>query len=383
MQNKKINWWALIAIIIIGVSVGYVATGFFKNKTNKDKVATVDSIKGGSKDSTIVSDSIINEKEDIVVTEPIPVQESDVVSEGKSKINQDKQPVDVRPKVTDNVDEKNIISQPTPKKLYASVKPNSLSYAVNGGSKKINISSNTDWQLTVQGGEDWIKPNISNGNGNKTISLVAQENKMTSQRTATIEVRWTDQNDDERISQIKVNQAAYVHVPEPITVNEAQAIVASGRTDSRIPDNCKMVGNGINTSYKQFRTNVTEKKYESVTVESVSSDKKGNVSQIRVKVVRPEPIIINKETKVEKKEELANKLKNELQSIVAKGQKSSKVPDDCTILVNGRNKKDYQNFRMGVNWNVYSNVKVLSVSTDSKGNVTQINVSATESKDSE
>lgn len=77
------------------------------------------------------------------------------------------------------------------------------------------------------------------------------------------------------------------------------------------------------------------------------------------------------------------KLKKEVQGIVAAGKKSSKVPDGCTVVINGRNNKDYQDFRMGVNYNAYSNVKVTAVTTDAKGVVTRVAVTATESKDAD
>lgn len=76
-------------------------------------------------------------------------------------------------------------------------------------------------------------------------------------------------------------------------------------------------------------------------------------------------------------------LKKEVQGIVAAGKKSSKVPDGCTVVINGRNNTDYQAFRMGVNYKAYSNVKVTAVTTDAKGVVTRVAVTATESKDAD
>ena len=231
------------------------------------------------------------------------------------------------------------------------------------------------------GGEDWLKANLASGSGSKTITLIAQENKVTSQRNATIEVRWKDQNGDDQTYRIKASQAAYVSRPEPITVAEAQAIIASGRTDSRIPDNCKMVGNAVNTNYKQFRTNVVDKKYESVKVESISHDTKGNASQVKVTVVRPsKPVPVPIDPTPVPKPTIS---KEEVQKIVSSGQKNSKITDGCTIVVNGRNTTDYQAFRQGVNYRAYTNVRVTEVITDPSGKVTRVKVTATESKDAD
>lgn len=77
------------------------------------------------------------------------------------------------------------------------------------------------------------------------------------------------------------------------------------------------------------------------------------------------------------------KLKKEVQGIVAAGKKSSKVPDECTVVIKGVKKTDYQDFRVGVNFKTYSNVKVTDFTTDAKGVVTHVTVTVkvTESKD--
>ena len=371
MQNKKTNWWVIIAILVIGIPVGYVSTGVIKNMANKDEIAVVDSVKDVKIESMNTADSIKKEKEDTVANEPVPEPVSDVAQEKDSKEVKDKQQEIVRPKPSVDEEEKTPSPKPTPKKLYASVKPNSLAYAVNGGSKTINISSNTNWRITIVEGDNWLRANTTNGNGNKAITFVAKESKVTSQRNATIEVKWTDENDDERTCQIKASQTAYVPAPEPVTVSEVQSIVASGRVDSRIPDNCKVEGNGVNTTYRQFRKNVAERSYESVKVESVVPDKKGNASRLKVKVVRPtitEPV--KNVTKTDKPEPAPIKSnsvlsKDEAQAIVSSGKVSSKISEGCKIVLNGKT-TNYQNFRNGVKLGSYSGIKVTKVEDDGK-----------------
>ena len=391
-KNSKINWWVIIAILIIGIPVGYVATGVFQKIGNKDNVASVDSSTAVKMDTVDMTESIKEEKENVKEKEPVldPVVQTEVVS--KPEKVQEKQIEAPRP-IPINKNDEEPSTPIKPQKLYTSVKPNSLAYGVNGGSKTINITSNTNWNITIIGDEGWLKTNTTNGNGNMIITVVAQENKMNLRRNATIVIKWIDQNDDERSCQIKASQIAYVPTPEPVTIAELQSAISSGKVDSRIPDNCKIVGNNIKTNYKQFRKNVIENKYESVKVESVSHDKKGNASLVKVTVVRPKPPVKDPVTTVAppivqkpvvSKEEIKPVVsKEEIQKIVASGQKNSKVSDGCTIVVNGRNTTDYQAFRQGVNYKVYSNVRVTDVTTDSSGKVTRIKVTAVESKDSE
>lgn len=375
MQHKKTNWWAIIAILIIGIPVGYVAMGIVKNMANKDEVAMVEPKNEVKKDSVNMTNPTDKEKEETVDRDLSQKIESDVETGDKTETVQDKQQEVVRPsKTIEKVDEGKTPPQPAPKKLSVSVKPNSLAYAANGGSKTINITGNTDWSVTITEGDEWLRANTTDGVGNKTVTLVAQENRVTSSRHASIVVRWKDQNDEEHTYSIRASQAEYVPIPEPITVAEAQAIIAAGRTDSRIPDNCKVVGNSVNTNYKQFRTNVVEKKYESVNVESVSHDKKGNASQVKVTVVR-----LQKTTHVSPEPTPAPKptvSKDEVQGIVAKGQPSSKVPDGCTVVVNGK-PTNYLNFRNGIVLGAYSGVSVTSVELNGNGTAaTRINIKA-------
>ena len=65
------------------------------------------------------------------------------------------------------------------------------------------------------------------------------------------------------------------------------------------------------------------------------------------------------------------------QSIVASGKSDKKIPDGTTIVVNGT-RRDYQDFRTGVNQKAYSNVKVTKINDDGS-----ISVTATENKEEE
>lgn len=83
----------------------------------------------------------------------------------------------------------------------------------------------------------------------------------------------------------------------------------------------------------------------------------------------------------EQKAEQARKLQiakeqfiNEVKSIVVSGKSSSKVPENCVVVVNNNQTTNYQNFRNGVKLRSYSGVKVTKVEGD--GIATRIYVSA-------
>ena len=58
-MKKKSNWWVILAILIIGIPVGYVATGVIRNLADKEpSVANGDSLTIQEVDTT---DSISSE----------------------------------------------------------------------------------------------------------------------------------------------------------------------------------------------------------------------------------------------------------------------------------------------------------------------------------
>ena len=86
------------------------------------------------------------------------------------------------------------------------------------------------------------------------------------------------------------------------------------------------------------------------------------------------------EQKRMQEEQKLKTLLNTLQPIVASGRTNSKIPEGCTVVVNGHD-TDYQSFRMGVNYKAYTNVRVTDVKVDAKGVITRIYVIATEQKE--
>lgn len=72
---------------------------------------------------------------------------------------------------------------------------------------------------------------------------------------------------------------------------------------------------------------------------------------------------------------------NAIKQAVIAGKSHSKVQGSCKVVVNKKSTMDYQNFKMGVNYNAFTNVKDVTITRDGQGKVTQINVTATENKE--
>lgn len=274
-MKKKFNWWVILAILVIGIPVGYVATGVIKNLADRES-------------SVVNGDSVTKQK--VEPTDSIRTKKD--TTEVQKQKEPEKEPDAVGGKVADN---------PAAKKQKE---------VVEQQQKERKPQIKTEEQLRMEA--DRAEQRRLQREEQQRIKEANAE-KMRLQR--------------EEQARLKKEKAEQLRIEKERKAEEArQKKAEENRRKAELAE---------------------QKKREA---EAIAQQKK-------------------------------NELRAEVQKIVASGRKSSKVSDGCTIVVNGRNTTDYQAFRMGVNYKAYSNVTVNSVSTDSKGNITRIAVSATESKD--
>jgi len=287
-----------------------------------------------------------------------------------------------------SITQKGATPQPTP---FLNVSSGKALFKSNGGSSTVNIKSNTDWDVTVSGGGDWLTVSPKQGKGNKSIVLKAVANASTADRSATVKISWKDDNGAAQSSTVSVSQTGaalkklYLTVAQQKLSYDAaggtKSLAVKSNTDWKVnvsaTDGWLSVvggqgnGNG-NVKVKVEKNTGTSNRNAKLTVSW--TDEKGEAQSSVVSVTQDKPAT---------RHTISGPTKEELQPIVASGQKSSKVPDGCSVVVNGHNTTDYQAFRMGVNYKAYTNVKVTSVSSDANGKVTKITVTAIESKETE
>ena len=75
------------------------------------------------------------------------------------------------------------------------------------------------------------------------------------------------------------------------------------------------------------------------------------------------------------KADALNNLKKVLKSIAATGKKDSRIPEGCTVVLNGTS-TDYQAYRSGIRAHAFTKVEVKSIDLDDNGKVRCITVSA-------
>lgn len=72
-----------------------------------------------------------------------------------------------------------------------------ISFSAGGGTKKIYVTSNVNWEIGCQ--EDWLTISPSSGFGNQEITLSATANKDSEKQTAVLNVRSKDGNLSQRV----------------------------------------------------------------------------------------------------------------------------------------------------------------------------------------
>lgn len=262
------------------------------------------------------------------------------------------------------------------------VNKNDLSFKYRGESKTVRVTSNTDWQATVTGGDAWLTLSSASGSRNASITVTAAPNIDPNTRTATININWTNAEGVAQREIIGITQeAAPPPLPDPITKEEAQAIVSSGRTDPRVPDNCwiDIVGSSSDANYARFRTDVQSGKYESVTVQSLKTESRtGFASSMKVQVTKrqdpvpaPDPV-----------QNISALTKEQVQNLVAAGD-NSQIEGKCQVVMNNSERMSYSNFSRGVRMGTFKNIRVMSIESDGSGKVTKIVLTASEAQDND
>ena len=406
-QNKKINWWAILAVAVIAIPLGFVGTGAIKkimqkndNHDHSDTTIVVPTPErlylqasrsniSFTPDGGIDSLSINSNVEWKITKEKVckwltlkPEEGQDNLSvtlkaeknNGKERSTTisilwtdekgDSKSIDIV--VTQEAamkDKPNPIPDPVPpipSEPFLSINPTSITYSTSGGTKSFSIRSNISWVVTLAGSEGWLTVNSNNGRGNKTISLIATPNSSTTDiRSAIITISGTDDDGTTFKKEIHVTQAKSEPLPERVSKDVIQGIVSLGHSDRRVPDGCSVVVNGTKMSYAAFRNKVKKGDYTDIIVQDIGYDSKNVVNRVDIKAAVPTPPV--------------KKLsKQQVQALVAKGSSSDGIAENCNIAIEGGSTKNYSTFRNEIN--NYSSITVIDVKYDGANKVNHITV---------
>lgn len=132
-----------------------------------------------------------------------------------------------------------------------SANPNSLNFTADGGTQVISISSNTNWQISGNGG--WCSVSPTSGSGNQTVTVTTFANSSTNNQNCVL----TIQTKDGKVSTaVVVNQAGKSGPvgPDP---SDFAAIVAGTYVGKLISG-----GEVVNDAYKIILTKLNSTSVE-------------------------------------------------------------------------------------------------------------------------
>lgn len=384
-QKRKINWWVIAAVIIIGIPVGFVTMGVI----NKSSAGGEDTPKIDAPE--IKKDTIVTIKEDTirksidkgVVQRIVELGETDsrvpdsctIVLNGKRTRYQDFRKSVQKDFYSDiTVTDMEVYGDTLVAKVDVTARETSKKMEYDAEQERIRQQLRSDVESIVKSGtQDSKVPDnctiVLNGHNisykrfredmaRGFYSNIVVNNVRVSSRTA-IKVDVTAEETDakkehdaeqERIRQQRLEQLR----------SDVESIVTSGKQDSKVPDNCNIIVNGVNTRYKEFRKEVAKNFCSTFTV----TDVKGNNEATKATTVYVSRKVDD------------DKLRQYVQNVVSSAKKDGRIPEDCIVVKNNENNEevDYQAFRGGVDLEGFK-VKVINAEVDAKATkVTRIYV---------
>lgn len=375
-QKRKINWWVIAAVIIIGIPVGFVTMGIInKSSTGGEDTPKIDA-------PEIKKDTIVTIKEDTirksidkgVVQRIVESGETDsrvpdsctVVLNGKRTRYQDFRKSVQKDFYSDiTVTDMEVHDDTIVAKVDVTARETSKKMEYDAEQERIRQQLRSDVESVVKSGtQDSKVPDnctiVLNGHNISYKSFredmargfysnIVVRDVRVSSRTATkvdvtAEETSTKKEHDAELERIRQQRLEQLR-------SDVESIVTSGKQDSKVPDNCNIIVNGVNTRYKEFRKEVAKNFCSTFAV----TDVKGNNEATKATTVYVSRKVDD------------DKLRQYVQNVVSSAKKDERIPEDCIVVKNNENNEevDYQAFRGGVDLEGFK-VKVIKAEVDAK-----------------
>lgn len=375
-QKRKINWWVIAAVIIIGIPVGFVTMGIInKSSTGGEDTPKIDT-------PEIKKDTIVTIKEDTirksidkgVVQRIVESGETDsrvpdsctVVLNGKRTRYQDFRKSVQKDFYSDiTVTDMEVHDDTIVAKVDVTARETSKKMEYDAEQERIRQQLRSDVESVVKSGtQDSKVPDnctiVLNGHNISYKSFredmargfysnIIVKDVRISSRTATkvyvtAEETSTKKEHDAELERIRQQRLEQLR-------SDVESIVTSGKQDSKVPDNCNIIVNGVNTRYKEFRKEVAKNFCSTFAVTDVKGDNEAT---------KATTVYVSR--KVDD-----DKLRQYVQNVVSSAKKDERIPEDCIVVKNNENNEevDYQAFRGGVDLEGFK-VKVIKAEVDAK-----------------
>lgn len=384
-QKRKINWWVIAAVIIIGIPVGFVTMGVInKSSTGGEDTPKIDA-------PEIKKDTIVTIKEDTirksidkgVVQRIVESGETDsrvpdsctVVLNGKRTRYQDFRKSVQKDFYSDiTVTDMEVYGDTLVAKVDVTARETSKKMEYDAEQERIRQQLRSDVESVVKSGtQDSKVPDyctiVLNGHNISYKSfredmargfysnIVVRDVRVSSGRATKVDVTAeetsTKKEHDAELERIRQQRLEQLR-------SDVESIVTSGKQDSKVPDNCNIIVNGVNTRYKEFRKEVAKNFCSTFAVTDVKGDNEAT---------KATTVYVSR--KVDD-----DKLRQYVQNVVSAAETNERVPGDCIVVKNNVNneEEDYQSFSSGVDLGAYK-AKVIKAEVDAKATkVTRIYV---------
>ena len=383
-QKRKINWWVITAVIVIGIPVGFVTMGVINKSSDGGEDTPQTDTFEIRKDTltTIKEDTIQKSIGKSVIQSIVEAGEADcrvpdtctIVLNGKKTRYRDFRKSVLKDFYSDITVTDMEVDDTIVAKIDVTAKETIKKMEYDAEQERIRQQLRSDVESIVKSGtQDSRVPDncriVLNGNNISYRDFRADVvrgfysnivvNNVRVNSTTAIKVDVTAEETNEKkeydAEQERIRQQRFEQLR-----SEVKFIVESGKQDYRVPDNCNIVVNNVNTPYKEFQKELAKNFCSTFTV----TDVKGNHDATRATTV-----YVNR--KIDD-----NKLSQYVQNVVSSGKRDERIPEDCMIVINNQNNKgvDYQAFRGGVHLQELK-VEVTKVEVDAKATkVTRIYV---------
>ena len=243
-KKSRINWWIVAAVIVIGVPVGYVASGVVKQLVSRNLSTETDS-------TEIVSLSNPVEKADTVaITAP--------AEETLAKLETAEPKVIVAPKPNNKVE-----LTPEERDRQRQIAEERMQLLEQ---KRIQDQERKQQLDEERKRQDEIKK--------KQEQERQEQDRLKKEEEA--------RKRAEAEAKLKAEAEAKMKREAEVKRNQVSSAVVSGKRDALVPAHCTIVVNGISMDYQNFCVGVRTKAYSNVKVKNVNFDSDGNANKVVV-----------------------------------------------------------------------------------------------------
>ena len=350
-QKSKINWWAILAVVIIGTPVGFILMKMFGPNSGSEQSPESDTV--SPPDTTITKPEPPRPLYDVLTTQ----EALDIISsaEDDKRIPQN---CLVIVNETETLEYRQFRKKANTE--YSNIQIESLECDKDNVATRINIKANVK-PVPIDNPEpepitieqlDAIEAQeiVAAGKSDKRISKACQvtingeETKRYIAFCSSIkkkeytDVIVTDLSYDKNNYVTRINVKATKTPPPPpplpkkLTVGQVQAIVAAGKQNEKIPGNCIVKANGLIKTYKEFSKEVRNKSYKRVEVTSLDYDETNILRSITVNA------------DVAAQDIPAKLTKDQVQKLITSGRTDNQMPETCMIALNNGQTQSYKLF---------------------------------------